>query len=196
MEKIRNFGGFLKYVIDVRQLMVVTVRMLCIVLMLICAMRYQHNRDNLRFEAELEELARVAAEEEEARARAAEISAGIDVRVTEAEEVAKVLYGTARNNSPEDQRLVVWCIINRVEHQSYPDNIVDVCQQESQWMGYSQDNPIIESLYEIAYTELTAYHSGNHRPIPPEYVFLSWTESEIVLRDKFEEKGSVHYWRA
>lgn len=115
---------------------------------------------------------------------------------SEAEAVAKVLYGTARGNTETDQRAVVWCIINRCESQLYPNTIEGVCSQNQQWMGYSNSNPIIKSLYDIATEELTTWHEGGYRMIAPDFLFMSWSANEIVLRTQFEENAATRYWRA
>lgn len=113
----------------------------------------------------------------------------------EAEYIAKVLYGTAANHADSDKRAVVWCILNRVEHHSHPDTVVEVCEQPKQWMGYSVNNPVLQDLYDIALTELKIWHNGGHRPMNNSYVFLTWSSSEILLRDTFEEGRNTNYWR-
>ena len=118
-----------------------------------------------------------------------------DIYKSEAEYIAKVLYGTAPNHSKRDQRTVVWCILNRVDHYGYPDTVEGVCKQASQWIGYSDDNPIITELYELALEELMTWHS-NYRPVNEKYIYMSWSSKEISLRDTFEVKKSTQYWRA
>ena len=113
----------------------------------------------------------------------------------EAEYIAKVIYGTAKNHSSADQRAVVWCILNRVEHYAHPNTVADVCQQPKQWMGYSNDNPVLADLYDLALEELKIWHNDGHRPISNDYIYLSWSSKEILLRDTFEENKSTHYWR-
>ena len=115
----------------------------------------------------------------------------------EAEYRAKVLYGyyTVANHAVSDFRAIVWCIINRVEHYSHPDTIAEVCDQPNQWMGYSVNNPVLQDLYDIALTELKIWHNGGHRPMNNSYVFLTWSSSEILLRDTFEEGRNTNYWR-
>ena len=115
---------------------------------------------------------------------------------SEAEAVAKVLYGTARGNTETDQRAVVWCIINRCESTLFPNTIEEVCSQKQQWMGYSDSNPIVQELYDIAHEELSTWHEGGYRMIAPDFLFLSWSSKEIVLRTQFEENGATRYWRA
>ena len=113
----------------------------------------------------------------------------------EAEYVAKVIYGTARNHSAADKKAVVWCILNRVEHYAHPNTIAEVCEQPKQWMGYSNDNPVLDDNYELALAELKTWYSGGHRPMGNEYIYLSWSSKEILLRDAFEENRNTNYWR-
>lgn len=113
----------------------------------------------------------------------------------EAEYIAKVLYGTAINHADSDKRAVVWCILNRVEHYSHPNTIAEVCEQPKQWMGYSDSNPVLEENYNLALEELKIWYSGGHRPMSNEYIYLSWSSKEILLRDTFEENRNTNYWR-
>ena len=113
----------------------------------------------------------------------------------EAEYIAKVIYGTARNHADSDKKAVVWCILNRVEHHSHPDTIAGVCEQPKQWMGYSDENPVLEDLYDLALAELKTWYNGGHRPMSKDYIYLSWSSKEILLRDSFEESKSTNYWR-
>ncbi|MBR5604264.1 MAG: cell wall hydrolase [Bacteroidales bacterium] len=113
----------------------------------------------------------------------------------EAEYIAKVIYGTARNHSDSDKRAVVWCILNRVEHYAHPDTVAEVCEQPKQWMGYSSDNPVLDDIYDLALTELKIWHSDGHRPMSNDYIYLSWSSNEIILRNTFEESKNTKYWR-
>ena len=113
----------------------------------------------------------------------------------EAEYIAKVIYGTAINHTDADKKAVVWCILNRVEHYAHPDTIQEVCEQPKQWMGYSDNNPVLTDIYDLALAELKIWYSGDHRPMGKEYIYLSWSSSEIMLRDTFEEGKNTRYWR-
>lgn len=113
----------------------------------------------------------------------------------EAEYIAKVIYGTARNHADSDKKAVVWCILNRVEHYSHPDTIAEVCEQPKQWMGYSHDNPVLTENYDLALAELKTWYNDGHRPMSNDYIYLSWSSKEILLRDTFEENKNTHYWR-
>lgn len=124
-----------------------------------------------------------------------EYGGDVDQIDQEAEYIAKVLYGMARTHSTDDQRAVVWCILNRVEHHSYPNTIVEVCEQPKQWIGYSSENPVLEDLHNVALNELKIWYNEGHRPMSNDYIYLSWSSKEILLRDTFEENKSTHYWR-
>ena len=113
----------------------------------------------------------------------------------EAEYISKVVYGTAKNHSVNDQQAVVWCILNRVESTGYPDTVQGVCEQPKQWMGYSEDNPVMESIYDMVLEILKTWHNNGHRPMGKEFVFLSWSSKEILLRDTFVENKDTRYWR-
>lgn len=117
----------------------------------------------------------------------------------EAEYIAKVIYGYGiannQNTSVSDNKSVTWCVINRTEHYAYPDTIVEVCEQPKQWMGYSNDNPVLTEYYDLALEELKIWHSGGHRPVNNSYIYLTWSSKEILLRDTFEENRNTNYWR-
>lgn len=117
----------------------------------------------------------------------------VDPIKIEAEYVAKVLYGTAQLNSAHGQKMVVWCIINRVENQNYPDSIKDVCQQKDQWMGYSDNNPVMRDLYDLSYEILSNWHNGGYRDISPDFIFMKWSPDQICLKTEFEETKSCRF---
>ena len=114
---------------------------------------------------------------------------------SEAEYIAKVLYGTAQNNTERDQRTVVWCILNRVDSTAYPNTVKEVCEQPAQWMGYSDKNPVLAALYNIALKELETWHN-DYRPVSSDYVYMSWSSREITLRDTYEKSAGTRYWQA
>lgn len=113
----------------------------------------------------------------------------------EGEYLARMLYGTALNHDERDQRTAIWCALNRVDSPGFPGSVKEVCQQESQWIGYSDDNPVLTNLYNLAIEELTTWHN-NYRPVSEDYVYMSWSSKEIKLRDTFEKSDGTRYWQA
>lgn len=112
---------------------------------------------------------------------------------TEAELLAKILYGVKDNNE-NDLRTYAWCVFNRVDNPNFPNTFEEVADQPTQWMRYSADNPIVENLYKIALEEVTIWHEG-HRPVSDEYVYMNWSPTKIKLRDRWEEDSRTEYWR-
>lgn len=113
----------------------------------------------------------------------------------EGEYLARMLYGTALNHDERDQRTAIWCALNRVDSPGFPNSVKEVCQQESQWIGYSDDNPVLTNLYNLAIEELTTWHN-NYRPVNKDYVYMSWSSREIKLRDTYEKNNNTRYWQA
>ena len=150
------------------------------------------NETAARYEAQI--AAYMAAQEEAARVAAEAAAVQIDQERAEAEMLARLLYGV-KNNSTDDLYTLAWCVINRVDNPAFPSTVEGVINQPLQWMGYSADNPVLENLYRIADDVLTTWRSGGHRPVSDDYVYMSWSESDIVLRDNFTESRSTHYWR-
>lgn len=198
MSKIKYYWAMLLDVINWRKVgRIILYILLCILIAIVSSARQSH-KDKIKYEALMaDELAAMSEAHEleltELR-RQYEYGGDIDSIEREAECIAKVLYGTAQHHSVDGQRAVVWCILNRVEHASYPDTVIEVCEQPQQWMGYSEDNPVVEELYDVALDVLKTWYNDGHRPVGPAYIYLSWSSDEIILRDKFEEKGA-HYWR-
>ena len=164
------------------------------------------NNYNIRLEAEIAEvsdeyeatiLQMSDAHKEEIQALRAEYEnlTSEELLQQEAEYLAKMLYGTARNNSERDQRTAVWCALNRVDSIGYPNTVKEVCQQSSQWVGYSDDNPILTNLYDIAMKELETWHSG-YRPVGIEYIYMNWSTKQITLRDTWKKDNDTSYWQA
>lgn len=180
------------------------------ILVVILAVFFTFISQRVKYEKRIEELT-INHEEEIATLRT-ELQKDYDSRVTEleqyygygrdvsqiereAEYIAKVIYGTAQSHADSDKKAVVWCILNRVEHYAHPNNVVEVCEQPKQWMGYSNENPVLTENYDLALAELKTWYSGGHRPMSNEYIYLSWSSKEILLRDTFEENKNTNYWR-
>ena len=199
MNVIKYYWAMLLDVIDWRKVgRVILYILLCILIAIVASARQSH-KDKIKYETLMaNELAAVSEAHElelaEVR-RQYEYGGDADMIEREAECIAKVLYGTARNHSSDGQRAVIWCILNRVEHTSYPDTVIEVCEQPQQWMGYDASNPVREELYNISLETLKSWYNQEHRPMSADYIFMSWSSNEIVLRDTFEEKPGTHYWR-
>lgn len=110
----------------------------------------------------------------------------------EATAIAKMLY-PMQYNTDAGLRSAAWCVLNRVDSQTYPDTVEAVCSQKSQFMGWDESNPVVQRLYDIALAEVKRWHEGV-RSVGPDYLYLEWTPGEITLRTTFEGGRGCHYW--
>lgn len=102
----------------------------------------------------------------------------------EAESIARVLYGM-RGNDKDDLKKVAWVIINRCESPLYPNTIAGVCEQPSQWVGYYDNNPILEDLFDLSLEVVNTWRDGGHRPFSPEYLWFNWSRDYIEFKNRF-----------
>jgi len=183
---------------DIRKSRPLILMFLIIALACVMGARVKLNHDmqiqtvqEMRLDLERQEAIRASMiASEQAKANEAAATARAD-----REAVAKVLYGTALHHSEDAQRAVCWCVLNRVDSSLYPDSIQAVCSQPDQWMGYTEDAPVIESLYRIADEVITGWRNGGYRAISPDYLYLTWERDAIVLRTTFTETANTHVWR-
>lgn len=154
-------------------------------------------RLKMEHQIELQEELSAARTEIENEIRAQYGADEVDAQVAqinrEADLLARMLY-PYRDNTDEGLKSAVWCVLCRVQNSRYPDTVSEVVYQKDQWMGFAEDNPIVQRLRDIAVEQLRIYYSGSALPMSPEYVFMSWSSSEITLRSTFDGKGGCHYW--
>ncbi len=110
--------------------------------------------------------------------------------------MAKVIHGEAGICSKLQKSAVAWCVCNRADWFEYPDNVVDVITQPSQFHGYSEDKvPTVED-YEIAWDVLYRWHNNlDGRTLPKEFLFFhSNGRGENVFTTN-HRTGKVWDWR-
>ena len=109
--------------------------------------------------------------------------------IAEINALAKMLWGEARGvKSTTEKAACVWVVLNRVDDDRWPDNVIDVLEQPLQFGGYSYKFPVEDWAREIAADVYdrwcdereTGQDSG--RVIPSDYYF--WRG----------EKGCKHNW--
>lgn len=113
---------------------------------------------------------------------------------TEAEYIAKTLYGEARGCSTTEQAAVVWCVLNRVDDGSglWPDDIIGVVTQEYQFAGYSPEHPVLPELYDLALDVLERWQrekAGEDdvgRVLPEDYCYFHGDGKHNYFRQEYE----------
>lgn len=108
----------------------------------------------------------------------------------DAEYLAKLLYGCVRYRSRAVQEAVLWCALNRVDASIYPNSVKEVVQQQSQWQGYSDENPVTDDLYDVALDVLTTWRTNGHRSAPADCLFMLITNNGVELRTRWDGGGT------
>lgn len=117
---------------------------------------------------------------------------------TEVEMLARLIWGEARGVASDmEKAAVVWCVLNRVDADGWPDTVAEVVTQPFQFVGYSPDYPATEELKEIAADVLTRWEREKQeggdagRVLPAEYVFFTGDGERNYFRTEY--RGGV-YW--
>ncbi|MCD8311246.1 MAG: cell wall hydrolase [Firmicutes bacterium] len=105
----------------------------------------------------------------------------LEVTDTEIEMLAKLIWGEARGvESTTEKAAVVWCVLNRVDADTYPNTIAEVINQNKQFGGYDEDNEITDEHLGIAYdvicrwlTEKNGEGEDVGRVLPSEYIYFT-----------------------
>ena len=81
--------------------------------------------------------------------------------------------------SDMEKAAVVWCVLNRVDAEGWPDTVAEVITQPNQFAGYSPDYPATEELKAIAADVMTRWERERReggdvgRVLPDEYFFFT-----------------------
>jgi hypothetical protein len=109
----------------------------------------------------------------------------------EIEMLARLVFGEASVCSPDEQRLIVWTVFQRVDDDTHPDTIEEVITQPSQFKGYDAEHPIDEDIKALCITEITAWLDGAEPPtlapyaISAPYYFFEGDGSHNWFREAF-----------
>ena len=110
----------------------------------------------------------------------------------EAKEVAKAFYGIRRfieryGYSEKDLETYARCMFNRSEAKKTTLNAV--LSKKDQFLGYSDDNPVLDVYYQQALKLVTAWHEEEIKPCDVSYQFAELTDIGIFLTNVFNADG-------
>ncbi len=116
----------------------------------------------------------------------------------EVEMLAKTVWGEARGAAKTERAAVVWCVLNRVDDDRFPDNITDVITQENQFSGYSENHPVDSEIVELMNDVMTRWVFEKTsigdvgRVLPKEYCWFKGVNGENIFRDAYN--GNYNTW--
>ena len=104
--------------------------------------------------------------------------------------VAKMLYGESRGCSIDNQQKAVWCVLNRVDADGFPDTIIGVLSQPNQFHAYSTAFPVWDELTAVAEDVLTRWSLEKqgvavNRELPKSYLYFTGTGRENIFREAY-----------
>lgn len=161
-------------------------------------------------ERKIEEAAAIAwaeqkaAEETNERIRQAEIlaeqRAQAEKQLADVTLMAKLLAGINGfvenyGYSDGDLRTYAECAINRVIDQRFPNTISEVILQEGQWVGFSENNQVIEKYNNIALEVVGNYYNGNIRPCSSDYCWVELRRDGCWLKNAYSDSPYIKTWR-
>lgn len=82
----------------------------------------------------------------------------------------------------DDFMTLYQCIDNRLKNPIYSGMTIDeIVNQEKQWVGYFQSNPIQDYYYNLAMRSEEATHTRVSQPVGSDYIYAIYTEHGIYL---------------
>lgn len=108
---------------------------------------------------------------------------------SEAEYLAKMVWGEARGLTTTEQAACVWCVLNRVD--AGYGTIIEVVTAKNQFVGYRPGNPIDETILNLCEDvllrwEIEAACVGEvGRVLPAEYLYFSGDGRHNYFRDSY-----------
>ncbi|MGE4353957.1 MAG: hypothetical protein AB7D36_07730 [Oscillospiraceae bacterium] len=117
----------------------------------------------------------------------------VTISESDAELIAKTIYGEAGACSEIEQAAVAWCILNRVDstNNGMGDSVEEVVTSPDQFLGYSEDNPVEPELLALAKDVLERHaleargKTDVGRVLPTTYLWFSGDLSHNYFRDSY-----------
>lgn len=88
----------------------------------------------------------------------------------EIEMLAQTVWGEARGCSLDEQKLVVWTVLQRVDSEEFGDTIEAVLTEPKQFVGYSEEHPVLSEIYAMCFEETRKWAFGEEAQILEPYV--------------------------
>ena len=126
--------------------------------------------------------------------------ASADGRTYTAEDVdvlCKCVWGEYRGNDDVQVAAVVWCVLNRVDDERFPNTIKEVVTAPYQFSGYSPTNPVDPRIQRIVLDVLARWQAEPSccgsigRVLPPEFVYFHGNGTVNLYRAEY---WSRDYW--
>lgn len=104
--------------------------------------------------------------------------------------LAQMLWGEARGCTVLNQQQCVWCALNRVDDERFPDSIIGVVSQSGQFYGYSPSFPASDELKAVAVDVLNRWSAEKQgtqieRELDGDMLWFTGNGMENVFRREY-----------
>jgi len=83
--------------------------------------------------------------------------------------ISRMVWGEGRGVSRNEQKLIVWTVINRLENGRYGSSLIGVVRARGQFHGYSSRFPVTEEIREMVIEVLEAWDRGEAAKVYPPF---------------------------
>lgn len=137
----------------------------------------------------------------EEAAKLAEMQAEAERREADTILMAKLLAGIDSfvenyGYSDGDLKTYLECPINRTidKARGFSNTLSEVILQPNQWVGFSENNQVIDKYYKLASTVVNDYYDGKIRPCSSEYLWAELNREGIWLKNSYDSEYARR-WR-
>ena len=113
----------------------------------------------------------------------------------EARLIAQAMDGIKTITEREDDlRTYAWNILFRMSDPGYPASVEEVVSQPNQYMGFSENNPVVTNKYRVAMETVEDFYAGNW-PTTGKFLYAEWdSKGKVILRDTYLAGRDTEYW--
>ena len=87
--------------------------------------------------------------------------------------ISRMVWGEGRGVNRNEQKLIVWTVINRYEHGGYGSSLVGVVRARGQFHGYSPRFPVTDEIRGVVIEVLSAWERGEEAKVYPPFARTS-----------------------
>ncbi|MCL2843619.1 MAG: cell wall hydrolase [Oscillospiraceae bacterium] len=104
--------------------------------------------------------------------------------------LARMVWGEGRGVSRNEQKLIVWTVINRLENGRYGTSLIGVVRARGQFHGYSSRHPVTDPIRNMVIEVLEAWERGEAAKVyppfatTPHYLYFSGRNGHNWFRER------------
>ena len=103
--------------------------------------------------------------------------------------LCQLVYGEGNGLTDYEKSLIVWCVMNRVDDERFPNSIQEVITQKGQFYGYKINFPITKENLKIVYDVLLRYYNNlDGRTLPKDYLYFHGDGKHNYFRKEYKDK--------